>query len=143
MGLDSRRLRSTLEKKATIEDNKFEEENDLADHIKTHSNGQKFKCNKCEREYTEMGKLRRHDWRSHREVSCNICGEWIENRQNIGNHRQEKHQIFRKSLCRFFPNCVDEDECFMKIPLKPVHFVWKEYSVQIKAANTRSHNTLI
>ena len=71
-----------------------------------------MKCNKCEKEYNDMSKLRRHDWRDHREVPCNICGDLIENRQNIGNHRKTKHNIFKKVLCRFFPDCLDGNECF-------------------------------
>jgi transcription elongation factor Elf1 len=119
----------------------FELENDLRDHVKTHiqeesftcgkcnisfnskesfkehekSHGTaetEFKCQKCEKVYSSMVKLRRHDWRSHRLVSCNICDEEIESRADISNHRQTKHQIFRKVMCRFFPACLDEDECF-------------------------------
>ena len=59
-----------------------------------------------------MSKLRRHDWRSHREVSCNICDEAIKSRQDISNHREIKHNMFRKALCKFYPDCLDADECF-------------------------------
>ena len=58
-----------------------------------------------------MSKLRRHDWRDHRELPCNICGDLIVNRRSISNHRITKHQIFKKVLCRFYPDCLDEDEC--------------------------------
>ena len=59
-----------------------------------------------------MSQLRRHDWRSHRCVECTICGEKVASRQDISEHRQSKHGIVSKSLCKFFPNCIDEDECF-------------------------------
>ena len=58
-----------------------------------------------------MSNLRRHDWRSHRDVKCAICDDRIESRQEIGNHRQSKHQIFKKTFCRFYPECLDGDEC--------------------------------
>ena len=70
-----------------------------------------FKCKKCEKVYSSMSNLRRHDWRSHRDVKCNICDDRIESRQEIGKHRQNKHQIFRKTFCRFYPECLDGDEC--------------------------------
>ena len=68
-------------------------------------------CNKCEKAYTSMSNLRRHDWRSHRAVKCNICDETIENRHEIGNHRRSKHQLYKKSICRYYPECLDGDEC--------------------------------
>ena len=71
-----------------------------------------FKCEKCTKIYSTMSKLRRHDWRSHREVSCNICDEAIKSRQDISNHREIKHNMFRKALCKFYPDCLDADECF-------------------------------
>ena len=46
--------------------------------------------------YISMGKLRRNDWRCHREVECNICGKKINCRQEIENHREEEHKMFRK-----------------------------------------------
>lgn len=61
-----------------------------------------------------MNKLRRHDWRSHREIQCNICEEQIESRQAIKNHRQTRHKIFKKAYCRFYPSCVDEEECIFE-----------------------------
>ena len=59
-----------------------------------------------------MSQLRRHDWRNHREVSCNICEEMLQSRQDISNHRRIKHQILKKVLCRFYPSCLDGYECF-------------------------------
>ena len=58
-----------------------------------------------------MSKLMRHDWRCHREVECNICGEFIKCRQDIKKHREIVHRMFRKVFCKFFPSCLDEDEC--------------------------------
>ena len=69
-------------------------------------------CSKCDRCYTNMSKLRRHDWRSHRKIDCNICGEALPSRQHISEHRQAAHGMFRKLKCKFYPDCIDETECF-------------------------------
>ena len=37
-----------------------------------------YNCNKCDKSYSSISKLRRHDWRSHREVECSISGENLE-----------------------------------------------------------------
>ena len=74
-------------------------------------NKEQFNCIKCEKEYCDMRKLRRHDWRSHRNIDCTICGEMLDSRQEIGKHRQSIHKMFRKIPCRYFPECLDEDEC--------------------------------
>ena len=58
--------------------------------------------------------LRRHDWRSHREIDCNICGEIIPSREDIKSHRQLKHQMFKRVFCKYFPSCLDGDECFFE-----------------------------
>ena len=71
-------------------------------------------CNKCNKVYSSMDKLRRHDWRSHREIECNICGLNLSSREEISNHRKIEHQMYRKFKCRSFPNCIDEDECFFE-----------------------------
>ena len=71
-----------------------------------------FQCKLCEKIYPSMKELRRHDWRSHRAVNCNICDEKIESRQDIGDHRKTKHQLSKKIYCRFYPECLDGDECF-------------------------------
>ena len=55
-----------------------------------------FKCGKCDKEYLNMSKLRRHDWRCHRQIECNICGEKLDSRKDISVHRQSKHQMFKK-----------------------------------------------
>jgi hypothetical protein len=57
-----------------------------------------------------MSKLRRHDWRNHRVVECNICGETLMSRQEIGSHGQIEHQLYRIASCKFFPDCIDDDE---------------------------------
>ena len=61
-----------------------------------------------------MSKLRRHDWRSHREIECNICGEMLGSRQEISSHRQIEHQMSNKIICKFYPDCIDGDECFFE-----------------------------
>ena len=68
-------------------------------------------CNKCDKTYDSMSKLRRHDWRCHREIECIICGENIASRKDIKSHKESKHKMFSKVFCKFFPNCIDEDEC--------------------------------
>ena len=59
-----------------------------------------------------MTKLRRHDWRSHRNVECNICGEQLQSRDQISTHRKIVHKMVKKIKCKFYPTCLDEDECF-------------------------------
>ena len=73
-----------------------------------------FLCKKHTKSYENMGKLRRHDWRSHREIECTICRKTLQNREKISDHRKLEHRMFKKSKCRFFPNCIDEDECFFE-----------------------------
>ena len=98
-------------------DKKFKETSELKDHMKYHiqvNNKSETKCDKCDKKYSNMSKLRRHDWRSHREIECNICGDKLESRQDISLHRQIEHQMFRKVTCKFFPECIDGDECFFE-----------------------------
>ena len=59
-----------------------------------------------------MTKLRRHDWRSHRSIECNICGEQLQSREHISIHRKIAHRMVQKLKCKFYPNCLDENECF-------------------------------
>ena len=61
-----------------------------------------------------MKELRRHDWRSHRAVNCNICDEKIESRQDKGDHRKIRHQLSKRIVCRFYPQCLDGVECFFE-----------------------------
>ena len=58
-----------------------------------------------------MAKLRRHDWRSHRPIKCTLCDDTLESRQHIVKHRQAMHRMFRRQQCKYFPNCLDGDEC--------------------------------
>ena len=90
----------------------FNEKDELSKHEETHSQDMGAKCNKCDRTYSNMNKLRRHDWRSHREIECNICGINLQSRQEISNHRKTEHQMFRRIKCRYYPDCIDEEECF-------------------------------
>ena len=70
-----------------------------------------YRCNQCDKTYGDMRKLRRHDWRSHRPIECIMCAETLQNRQEIVNHRRTKHQMYRKTACKFYPDCYDGDEC--------------------------------
>ena len=73
---------------------------------------QEFNCEKCVKTYSTMDKLRRHDWRSHRQIKCNICDDTIQSREEISNHRKIKHNMLRKAACKFYPACYDGEECF-------------------------------
>ena len=42
------------------------------------------------------------------------CGDKLVSRQEISSHRESKHQMFRIANCKYFPGCIDEDECFFK-----------------------------
>ena len=83
-------------------------------HEKVHEErvNNEYKCGKCEKVYGSMSKLRRHDWRSHREVECTICGETLKSRHDISCHRQTKHEIKTIAKCKFFRGFIEEDECF-------------------------------
>ena len=86
----------------------------LVEHKKTHTNTESYSCGKCEKVYSTMSKLRRHDWRSHRTIECNICGKSLESREDISDHRKTEHRMTRKIKCKYFPNCIDENECFFE-----------------------------
>ena len=45
-------------------------------------------------------------------VKCNICGKLLSSRQEISNHRKEIHEIARRIKCKYFPDCIDQEECF-------------------------------
>jgi hypothetical protein len=122
-------------------DNKYELKNDLEKHVLTHvqkeficniceqrfaqqesfvkhkkeheqmPSSDDYKCKKCEKTYSSMGNLRRHDWRSHRNIECTICSEMLESRQEISMHRENKHNMYRKIACKYYPECFDGDEC--------------------------------
>ena len=93
--------------------NEIPDKENLKEHTGQH-NQMSLKCNQCDKTYGNMSKLRRHDWRSHREVNCNICGEMLNSRQSISGHRQAKHQMNKIAICKYYPECIDEDECFFK-----------------------------
>ena len=93
-------------------DRKFEAKINFNHPKTTHSQVEEHKCCKCDKTYSAMSKLRRHDWRSHRKIDCNICGEHLESRDQISTHRKLVHKMFKRIKCKFFPNCLDEDECF-------------------------------
>ena len=92
----------------------FQLENELKEHAKIHSKEKidnQFECQKCTKVYSTMSKLRRHDWRNHREIQCNKCGENIASRQDLKIHRENVHDMKSKVYCRYYPSCMDEDEC--------------------------------
>ena len=89
-------------------------ENMIDEHNKSHTENESYSCEKCDKVYASMSKLRRHDWRSHRTIDCNICGINLESREDISNHRKIEHKMSRKIKCKFFPNCIDENECFFE-----------------------------
>ena len=74
-------------------DKSFKGDDDLNEHAKIHTQEKEFKCTKCDKIYGEMSKLRRHDWRSHRNIDCNICGELLESRKQISEHRRIVHKM--------------------------------------------------
>ena len=96
---------------------KFMEECELVEHMKSHvhnTGNSALQCNICDKRYGEIRKLRRHDWRSHRGIDCTICNEKLLSREEIKGHRQTKHKMFRKIACKFFPDCLDGDECLFE-----------------------------
>ena len=88
--------------------------NELPDHVKNHTSNMEHMCNKCDKKYSDMRKLRRHDWRMHRQIECSICDEVLASRQELKDHRKNVHRMLRKIPCRFFPDCYDEDECLFE-----------------------------
>ena len=89
----------------------------LEEHLISHEKPKskdKLQCCKCEKSYEDMRKLRRHDWRCHRTIECSICGDILRSRQDIRQHRADKHNMFYNRACKFFPDCFDEDECLFE-----------------------------
>ena len=74
----------------------------------------KYQCSKCDNSYFDMRKLRRHDWRAHRQIECSICMETLTSRQQLKEHRQHVHKMLKKIPCKFYPECFDEDECLFE-----------------------------
>ena len=96
---------------------KFKNVDKLKEHMVNHNkenSESEYGCRKCDKVYSNMSKLRRHDWRSHREIECNICGEMLGSREDISSHRQNEHQMSKKIICKFYPDCIDGDECFFE-----------------------------
>ena len=87
-----------------------------------------------------MSKLRRHDWRCHRQIECNICGELIPSRQDIKQHRELKHKMFRRVFCRYFPNCLDEEDCLFEHTAKEGSRNEDDYCVNGQKCNDQSCN---
>ena len=95
----------------------FKTDLNLRSHMQEHSKGtqkEEFSCTKFTKVYCDMRKLRRHDWRSHRSIECIICSEMLNNRQEIAKHKEHIHQMYKKTPCKFYPDCVDDDECLFE-----------------------------
>ena len=90
---------------------RFTLEEELNEHMVIFHADRVFNCQKCDKPYESMSLLRRHDWRSHREIECNICGESIKSRTDNKSHRETKHKMYKKVYCKFFPDCIDGEEC--------------------------------
>ena len=95
-------------------DQTYNLEEELNVHMVTIHAERVFNCQKCNKPYESMALLRRHDWRCHREIECNMCGEYIKSRMDIKTHRETKHQMYQKVYCRFFPACIDGNECLFE-----------------------------
>ena len=52
--------------------------------------------------------------RASRKRECNICGENLQSRQEISVHRKSAHQMYRKIICRFYPDCIDDNKCLFE-----------------------------
>ena len=90
---------------------------EMEEHMKVHEeqiSRAEHKCNKCDKKYGDMRKLRRHDWRCHRAIECTICMKMLDCRQEISSHREREHRMFKKVPCRFYPDCFDQDECLFE-----------------------------
>ena len=63
-------------------DKYFKSKTDLTQHMSVHSQRESiFYCKTCTKSYENMEKLRRQDWRNHREIHCTICGKTLQNRE--------------------------------------------------------------
>ena len=89
----------------------FKSDEDHKHHTITIHADNVFNCQICDKPYTSMSLLRRHDWRCHRRIECNMCGETINSRVDIKKHREIKHSMKQKVYCKYFPSCLDGDEC--------------------------------
>ena len=92
-------------------ENVLESEEELKHHTITIHAENVFNCQICDKPYTSMSLLRRHDWRCHRAIDCNMCGEVIKSRVDIKTHREIKHSMNQKVYCKYYPSCLDGDEC--------------------------------
>ena len=92
----------------------FSSQDSMNIHMETHdviTSRDEFKCYKCEKVYMDPRKLRRHDWRAHRTIECKICDDTLSSRLELKQHREHKHQMFKKIACKYFPDCYDGEEC--------------------------------
>ena len=79
-------------------------EHDLKNHLDIHTNKNieaSFPCQKCNKIYSTMSKLRRHDWRCHREIMCNRCDNYLPSREDLKTNRESEHEMKNKVFCRF------------------------------------------
>lgn len=76
----------------------------------------KVKCDKCPKVYKTLFEVKRHEWRSHEQVDCRLCCQASGSREDLENHKKNKHGITKLRVCKFWANnkCVDGDECLFR-----------------------------
>ena len=109
---------------------------ELREHKKRHDAKNKMKCNICDQEFNSKSQLRNHmreaheilreDWNKIQSenstvedgmdqsqeipnIQCNFCESKFTNKNNMWQHRKEKHQSHKP--CRNFPNCEYAGRC--------------------------------
>jgi hypothetical protein len=70
-----------------------------------------------------MSKLRRHDWRCHREVEFNICGEFIKCRQDIKKHREIVHGCSERFSVNFSLHVWMKMNVFMSMEMNQMKWI--------------------
>ena len=43
-----------------------------------------------------------------------FVGGNVASRKDIKNHREQEHQMFRRVFCKYFPKCMEVDECLFE-----------------------------
>ena len=70
----------------------------LKNHIRTIHDGEKrFKCNSCQRAFTDSGNLKRHVIAIHEGKICKTCNEEFSTAQFLINHISAVHKIKKES----------------------------------------------
>ena len=122
----------------------FKEKNEFQEHLLSHVQERRsdmFNCNKCDKSYSDMRKLRRHDWRCHRSIECTICSETLDSRQEIAGHRLNKHKCSKSCLVSISLPVLMKTNVFMSIIMlwmkkNWILFVKKALTVQISLVNS-------